>query len=178
MGGFYMFLKKIIIAVCFFVSACGFSPLYVSNDDVFSAPSEIEVASIPNYHGYILKQNLENSFNPQNKKTNKKYILEVSLKSPSLASQSIQGDNFASRKKVTLKADYKLLDKETRKVLLSSSTRAIGGFNVFNEPYATYQAEKKQVDDLVLIVANNISTRVISYLKKQETVNEGETNSD
>lgn len=174
-----MFLKKFGFLFLFLLSACGFSPLYRSNQEDGVMETElVEVASIPEYNGYVLKQNLINALNPRKKSTVKKYRLEVHLNTPRLSGQSIQGDNFASRKKVALSARYKLIDKETGAVLLSSSTKAIGAFNVFYEPYTTYQAEKKQVEDLVLIVATNISTRVAAYFKKKEVEGEGETVSD
>ena len=174
-----MFLKKVILASLLFVSGCGFSPLYMQETENGVAKTEqITVSPIPEYHGYVLKQGLDDAFNPQKKHVEKKYILNVSLSSPQLSSQSIQGDNFASRKKVTLKASYSLIDKETKAVLLTSSTQAIGAFNVFYEPYTTYQSEKNQVDNLVQILITNISTRVVSYFKQQEVTSESKANTN
>ncbi len=174
-----MILKKFLFLCLFLLAGCGFSPLYVLNDENgISKTEEIEVSSIPEYNGYVLKQNLVNAFNPRKKSVSKKYRLEVQLKSPRLSDQSIQGDNFASRKKVSLSATYRLINKETGEVLLSSSTNAIGAFNVFYEPYTTYQAEKKQVEDLVLIVANNISTRVVAYFKQKEVESESQASTN
>lgn len=174
-----MFLKKIIIGCSLFLSACGFSPLYMTDAETGLLQTEkIEVAPIADYNGYLLKQGLENAFNPKKIQSGKKYILKVQLKNPSLSSQSIQGDSFASRKKVTLTAKYQLIDKETKKEMLSSSAQALGAFNVFYEPYTTYQAEKKQIEDLVQILVTNISTRVAAYLKQEEVLNEGKTIAD
>lgn len=174
-----MFLKKVVLASLLFVSGCGFSPLYVQQEkNGITKTEQILVSPIAEYNGYVLKQGLEDAFNPQKKHVAKKYILNVSLKNPVLSSQSIQGDNFASRKKVTLAASYQLIDKETKKVLLSSSTKAYGAYNVFYEPYTTYQSEKKQVDNLVQILITNISTRVVSYFKQQEVESESQTNTN
>lgn len=174
-----MFLKKFFIGCFLFLSGCGFSPLYMEDQETGLLETEkIEVASIPNYNGYVLKQGLEQTFNPKKIHAPKKYILKVQMKSPSLSSQSIQGDSFASRKKVSLTASYQLVDKETKKELLSSSTTALGAFNIFYEPYTTYQSEKRQIDDLVQILVTNISTRVAAYLKREEVFNEGKTLAD
>ena len=173
-----MLFKKLILGYLFVLSGCGFSPLYSSNTVGEMKTEQVMVAPIADYNGYVLKQSIERALNPKGVNGPKNYILEVRLKSPVLSDQSIQGDNFASRKKITLQADYKLIEKATNKVLLSSSTKALGGFNVFYEPYTTYQAEKKQTEDLVQIVASNISLRVAAYLKKQEVESESKTNSN
>ena len=86
--------------------------------------------------------------------------------------------HLKSRNKITLTANYKLIDKNTKETVLSSSTTALGAFNVFYEPYTTYQAEKRQTEDLVQIVANNISLRVAAYLKQKEVESESETSSN
>lgn len=166
-----MFLKKIILSCLMLVSGCGFTPLYYAGDEL-ARTEQVFVAPISEYNGYVLRQEIENALNPKHVNTPKKYVLEVHLDSPSLADQSIQGDNFASRKKMTLTAKYKLIDKETNNVLLSSSTTALGAFNVFYEPYTTYQAETRQTQDLVKIISNNIALRVAAYLKQQEVSGE------
>ena len=173
-----MLFKKIILGTFFVLSGCGFTPLYYSNEGEVSQTEQVLVAPIADYNGYVLKQSIENALNPKGVNGPKKYILEVHLGSPLLSDQSIQGDNFASRKKITLTANYKLIDKNTKETVLSSSTTALGAFNVFYEPYTAYQAEKRQTEDLVQIVANNISLRVAAYLKQKEVESESETSSN
>ncbi|MBR6730681.1 MAG: hypothetical protein IKL90_05015 [Alphaproteobacteria bacterium] len=174
-----MLLKKIFVGCLFLLSGCGFSPLYMVDKNTGQLETEkIEVAPIQDYNGYVLKQGLDNAFNPKKVHGPKKYILKVQMKNPHLSSQSIQGDNFASRKKVSLRASFQLIDKETKKELLSSSTTALGAFNVFYEPYTTYQAEKRQIEDLVQILVTNISTRVAAYFKQEEVFDEGQTLTD
>lgn len=174
-----MFFKKFFIACFILLSGCGFSPLYETNKTTGLLETEqIEVAPIQDYNGYVLKQGLDNAFNPKKVHAFKKYILKVQMRHPRLSSQSIQGDNFASRKKVSLTATFQLIDKETQKELLSSSTTALGAFNVFYEPYTTYLAEKRQIEDLVQILVTNISTRVAAYLKQEEVINESKTLAD
>ncbi len=173
-----MVFKKIILGCFFVLSGCGFSPLYYSSQEGEVQTEQVLVAPIADYNGYMLKQRIENTLNPKSVSGPKNYILEVQLDSPLLSDQSIQGDNFASRKKISLTAHYKLIDKKTSKVVLTSSTTALGAFNVFYEPYTTYQAEKSQTEDLVQIVANNISLRIAAYLKQKEVESESKTSSN
>ena len=173
-----MILKKIIFGCFFILSGCGFSPLYHSVEGESSPTEQVLVSPIADYNGYMLKQRIEHALNPKTISGPKNYVLEVKLNAPLLSDQSIQGDNFASRKKITLTANYKLIDKKTDKTVLSSTTTALGAFNIFYEPYTTYQAEKKQTDDLIQVVANNISLRVAAYLKQKEVKSESKTSSN
>lgn len=172
-----MFHKKLFFLGFLFLSGCGFSPLYSLDQDekTTALTQEISIASIANYDGYVLKKNLENALNPNKVGGAKRYVLQVTLDEPLLTDQSIQGDNFASREKMSVTASYVLKDKENNKVLLSSSTTALGAYNIVKEPYATYKAQTKQKEDLIKIVGNNISLRVIAYFKKQEVNRESQT---
>lgn len=178
--GKIMFLKKFFFCSLFLITGCGFSPLYSLNHDekTTTLTQEIAIAPIPEYDGFLLHSQLENALNPQKNGNPKKYVLNVHLNQPLLTDQSIQGDNFASRKKISLTANYTLSDITNNKVLLSSSTTALGAYNVFNEPYATHTAHIRQQEDLIKIISNNISLRIIAYFKKEEVNRESQTLSD
>ena len=76
-----MFLKKILMGSFFLLASCGFSPLYTTDEKTGLLETEqIEVASIQDYNGYVLKQGLDNAFNPRKVYGPKKYILKVQMK--------------------------------------------------------------------------------------------------
>lgn len=172
-----MFGKKLFFLGLIFLSGCGFSPLYSLEQDekTTALTQEISIAPIADYNGYLLRKGLENALNPEKKRGSKKYLLIVKLDEPVLTDQSIQGDNFASREKISLTATYTLKNTETNEVLLSAGTSALGAYNIVKEPYATHKAQTKQTEDLIKIVSNNISLRVIAYFKKQEVNRESQT---
>lgn len=173
-----MQLKRFFCGVLFFLVGCGFSPLYNSN--VVSYTEKIAIEPISNFEGYILYQRLDDALNPSKRRCSKDYTLSVSLGAPVYSDQSIQGDNFASRKKISLTARFVLKDKKTQKVLLTGHTTALGAYNVYKEAYSTYQAKEKQNEELARILAENISLRVGSFFKQEfiEVEREGKANTN
>ncbi len=175
-----MFYKNLLFLCLFIISACGFTPMNKISSDLTtgSLTEQITIANIPNYEGWQLKQKLSDRLNPRKKNGNKKYTLAVHLNAPTFTDQSIQGDNFASRETVSISASYILKDSETGKKILSQSTSATGAYNIVHEPYATNVARNQLREDLVAIIADNISLRIIAYFKAVEETRESETVSD
>lgn len=172
--------KKIFFCGFFLISGCGFSPLYSLNNDekTIGLTEEILISPISEYNGYILHSELENALNPSKRNVSKKYILTIHLQKPVFTDQSIQRDNFSNRKKISLTATYTLKELVSNKTLISSSTTALGSYNISNEPYATNKAQGSQIEDLIKIISNNISLYVITYFKKEDVNSENRTIKD
>ncbi len=169
-----MFYKKLIILSVFALSACGFSPMYrvSANETITAYTEQVQINPIPNYEGYRLKTQVTDQLNPYKKQGNKKYVLAIDLKTPTYSDQSIQNDNFSSRENVFMTAVYTLTDKQTGKVLVKSSARTVGSYNILNEPYATTVSRNKLRDDLVDNLADSIALRIIAYFKSQNEEHE------
>ncbi len=172
-----MFCKKLLFFGLFFVSACGFTPMNKLSTDLptSSLTEQITIANIPNYEGWQLKQQLSNQLNPRKNHTNKKYTLVVNLNAPTFTDQSIQGDNFASRETARMTAKYTLKNIETGEILLNDKTTATGAYNIVKEPYATNVARDQLKENLITIIADNISVRIIAYFKSTEDIRESQT---
>lgn len=175
-----MFYKNLFFLGLFFISACGFSPMYQISQDTKTTvlTEQVAIAGIPNYEGWHLRQYLQNKLNPEKNGGQKKYLLVVDLRAPTFTDQSIQGDNFASRETVSITATYTLKSIDTGQVIMKDSTSATGAYNIVKEPYATNVARNKLKENLVDIIGNNISLRIISYLKSVEESRESQTVSD
>lgn len=171
-----MFYKNLLIFTTVLLCGCGFTPMnkLSDNSNMTAVTEKIIVGNIPNYEGFLLKTELQHQLNPKNATQQKDYFLAVSLRSPFYEDQTIQGDNFASRETVSLKASFQLKDQKTGKVLLSDSTTATGAYNIVREPYSTHMARNKLQQNLIRVVSNNITLRVISFLKSQEERNESQ----
>lgn len=172
-----MFYKNLLVFLIIFLSGCGFTPLNKVNQDenISSITEKISIGNIPNYEGYLLKTELQNRLNPEKNNVSKEYSLQITLKAPSYSEQSIQGDNFASRENISIRAKFILKDLKTNQIILSDSTSAHGAYNIVKEPYATNMAKNKLKNDLIQIIANNITIRVVSFLKTLEESNESQT---
>lgn len=175
-----MLLKNLSLLSLILVSACGFTPMNTlhNGEKTYALTEQIEIRNIPNYEGFLLKTQLNNRLNPHDNNASKKYILTTYLKAPTYTDQSIQGDNFASRETISISARYQLKDKNTGKVILSDSSSVVGAYNIVKNPYATNVARSNLKDTLIPILADNISQRIISFLRKQEGVSESKTNTN
>ena len=175
-----MLLKNLSLLSLILLTACGFTPMNKLSDGykTYSLTEQIEIRNIPNYEGFLLKNQLNNRLNPHKTNVAKNYTLTTYLKAPTYTDQSIQGDNFASRETISIRAKYQLKDKKTGKVILSDSTNVVGAYNIVKNPYATNVARNYLKDSLIPILADNISQRIISFLRKKEDLSESKTNTD
>lgn len=162
-------MKWIAAFLLLAVTACGFTPLYATLDDkqVTNKTAEINIVPIDNYMGYLLQTNLRNQLNPEQIKASQNYDLIVTLPEPLISDQNIQEDFFSSRERIIQKANYKLIDRKTKQVLIDTTTSATGSYNITLEPYATYMSKERVRENLIKILAQTISTHVISYMRKE-----------
>ena len=166
-------MKIIFLGFLFMVSACGFSPLYLSGSEtVTRQTSAVEIKPIADYEGALLYGYLSDALNPEKMNIPKKYELVVVLNAPIVSEQNIQDDNFSSRERLITTAEYRLIDKKTRSVLIHTSASATGAYNIAVEPYATWMAEKKVQQNLIKMLAEQITMHLVSFVKK-EAENEG-----
>ena len=158
-------LKKIIVFIGLFVAACGFRPLYGNHDEVITESAAIRVEPISGEGGYQFGLILKNRLNPYKTQVSKKYQLKVTLHEPTYVNESMRSDNFASIKNMNIKADYRLTEIKTKKVLITSSVDSQGIFNLIRNPYATVVSEEKLYDNLIQLMAEDIATHVLAYFR-------------
>ncbi len=172
-----MFYKNLLFLCLFVISACGFTPMNKISPDIQTSTltEQITINNIPNYEGWQLKQKLADKLNPRKTHGKKKYTLSVNLHAPRFTDQSIQGDNFASRETVRIRASYVLKEQNTGKIILKQTTAATGAYNIVKEPYATNVARNQLKEELITIIADNISLRIITHFKSIEESRESET---
>ena len=146
-----MMTKWIGAFALLFLTACSMTPLYATLDDrsVTDKTAEINIAPIDNYMGYLLQTDLRNQLNPEQIKAPQNYDLIVTLPDPLISDQNIQEDFFSSRERMIQKANYKLVDRKTKEVLIDTSTK------------------ERVRENLIKILAQTISTHVISYIRKE-----------
>lgn len=159
--------RLILLLCCFCLWGCGFRPLYMTENNihVMQQAEQIKINPIANFGGYQMGLILQQKLNPKQINPSKKWELRVQLADPVFYDQSIQGDNFASLEKITVSADYQLIDIKTNKQLISSRVSANGSYNIVNEPYATTMAKEKMYQNLIQILSEDIVLHIFSYLR-------------
>ena len=158
-------MRFLVLVFCFILAACGFRPLYSSDDAVLAQSEAIQIEPISGDGGYQMGLILKNKLNPYQNTASPKYRLTVSLTQPTYTNQSIRSDNFASLEKMHIQANYKLLSIESGKILISSKVDSNGLFNLIKDPYATVVAQDKLYENLVKLMAEDIAMHVLAYFK-------------
>jgi len=157
--------KKFFVICTLLLASCGFRPLYGDQGEIMQDAQAVQIEPVSGEGGYQFEMVLKNRLNPQKEQVQKKYQLIVSLDTPVYLNQSIRGDNFASMKKMDIKANYRLIDMKTKAVLISSYVDSNGIFNLIKDPYATVVAEDKLYENLIRMMAEDIATHVLAYFK-------------
>jgi hypothetical protein len=151
-----------------FLTSCGLHPIYKTDNKISnqSQSYQRELASITVYVtrkklNQNLKNNLEKVLNPEDIKTDPKYLISITL-SRSLSSTFTNFTGSSGRNKVTLIADYELKDLSSGDIIARGVTTAKDDFDVKDKIFANYIAEDVIADNLTLIIARNIRDLLIN----------------
>ena len=153
-------MKKILFALLFLLSACGFSPLYkeVTTEGGFVP---VRVNPIPNQYGFAMRQVIQNKLGNA---SDSQYTLTVSAPVFSSWDQTIDDKNFATITGVTGTVNYNLIENASHKKVLDSSTSLTSSYSVVKDPYATTIAERKVKKELSEQLAEQVSLHVLAVL--------------
>lgn len=158
-------MRFIILCFCFFMTACGFQPLYANRGVILEQAASVQIEPVAGEGGYQIGLILQDRLNPKNLSVPKKYRLVVTLSQPVTSNQSIRSDNFASLEKMNLKTSYQLIDMAKNKTVVSSEIDANGLFNLIKDPYATTVAQENLYQNLTRLLAEDIASHILAYLK-------------
>jgi LPS-assembly lipoprotein len=160
-------MKKYLL-VLLFLASCGLRPIYKISSEISDQSQNYkqELASIKveitrKKLNQNLKNNLEKILNPEDIKTDPKYLITVSLQR-SLSSTFTNFTGSSGRNKVTLTAKYQLKDLNSEEIIAAGSTTANDDFDVENKRFANYITEETIADNLTLTIARNIRNLLIN----------------
>lgn len=127
---------------------------------------DIFIDEIPEHTGQILRETLMNRLSPHGNTTSAKYRLTVSIGSPSISSQGVRKDNFATRYQMTYTAKYTLKAYPSGKVLTKGSVTERASYDVMVSPYSSDSAEETMKERLMKILGDSVSLRIAAYLEQ------------
>lgn len=157
------------LCLCFLLTACGFRPLYMSQEESSGLSYPIKIASIPNRDGQLLRNYLVELLTPAGPPLKPKYILEIKL-TDSITGIGVNKDETTSRKQAILVANIILKDYKNNKVVYTHSTNAINSFSVLSQNYyADLVAEKDAKHEAIRLLAEKIKLLLATYI---DTLNE------
>lgn len=157
-----LLLKNIaIILLGFSILSCGFKPVYSekNNETVNSELSSIELP--------VADERLPQIFNTKlseilfiNENLDKKYRLEYRLINNTYP-LAIQLDNTITRYEVQATLEYKLVNKESQKVIIEDKIKRVSGYDRVQSDYATYISEKTATQNAVNALASDLRTKLV-----------------
>jgi LPS-assembly lipoprotein len=161
-----------LVPALFALQGCGFHPLYGepnSNDgeDAASVPESLEqVLILPIGHrvGQQLHNLLRDRLNPSGQPASPDYTLSVQL-SERVEELGIQIDATATRARLTMIANFALLDVPDQDLLYRGIARFTNSFDILEDPYATQVAEFHARERSLVALSDQMKIRLASYFR-------------
>lgn len=157
-------------AVCaLLLGACGFEPLYgrggarVSGADL----DAVQLPFLADREGQLLRNFLQESFNPDGRRGPTVYNLEIRL-TRNNENLGVRRDGTATRINLTLTAEMSLKGAADNKELFKGRALTTVSYNVLDERFATVAAEQDAVRRAARALALNITTRISAYLRSRK----------
>lgn len=163
-------MKKIILLLLLFsFFSCGFHPIYKadnkiseSNQSYSQELAAIQIKPERKRLNQELRNNLETVLNPDNIKTDPKYLLTITL-TKNLVSTFITSTGASGRNQVTLIANYQLKDLSSGEIIASGVVSARDDFDVdTTKRFANYITEDSIASNLTLQIAQNLRNLLIN----------------
>jgi LPS-assembly lipoprotein len=160
------------------LSGCGFHPVYGTRGAAPGSPTHelgtVDVAIIPDRHGQLLRQQLQQRFDGPGRALAKQYELTVSF---GIASDTIgiQQDTTATRVRQIGTANWTLKRLDPAATFVTSGTaRALDGFNILDQQYFAADEEGQAgFRRLAEAVANQITLQLATYFQRQASSAQG-----
>lgn len=159
-----------LVALALALSGCGFHPLYAPSGPHDWDPdlAAIAVTPIRDRSGQILELELRESLNPGGISVRPRWNLETVL-NVSRADLGIQRNATATTSEVTVTAQFEVQDARTHATIYTSSSAAVGDFDLVDDAYATQVAANAARDRAIEEVAQEMTMRLAIFVRDQRT---------
>jgi LPS-assembly lipoprotein len=159
-------MKHVIamIGVVFFLTGCGFRPLYGTAGDgssVASAMTSIAVKEQRTRAGQLVRNEILSS----GRTDTPRYRLELTVTESHPYVSRLPGER-AERLRATLVASYVLREIASAKLVTQGSTRAAVGYDTVREPVTDMQAKSTAVQRAAIELGQDIKLRLAAALSQ------------
>ena len=162
------FLALTVAGLFFFVSACGFQPMYTKGGgdtamaDVYS---NLQSIFIPLERGRIeqlVYNSLRDRLNPLGVPKQPRYRLDYRVK---IVKQpvAVAKDETATRLNVRVSVTFSLKDLSDNEVAFNGTARALAAYNVLRSQYATLAGKQNAEDRATREVSDEIRLRIAAF---------------
>lgn len=147
------------------LGGCGFKPLYGVSADGTEVTEELSYIGIPERRdrlSQLIRNKLLSTMSPPGGPIGERYVLEFvpRVKTDDVV---IQDDSDVSRRLYKLSVEYRLIDKESRKVVHEGRTFSHVSYDRVRDEFANIQAETDVKERASIQVADDIRTRLAAY---------------
>ena len=151
------------------LTGCGFHPLYAPSSARDWDPdlAAIDVLPISDRPGQILALALREDLNPRGVSVPKRWNLQTGLR-VTRTDLGIQRNATATTSEITVSAIFQITDQGGR-IIYSSSSSAVGSFDLVNDAYATQVAAQDARDRAIRQVADEMVLRLAIFVRDQRT---------
>ena len=151
------------------LTGCGFHPLYAPSGTHDWDPdlAAIDVLPISDRPGQILALALREDLNPRGVSVPKRWDLQTGLR-VTRTDLGIQRNATATTSEITVSAIFQITDQGGR-IIYSSSSSAVGSFDLVNDAYATQVAAQDARDRAIRQVADEMVLRLAIFVRDQRT---------
>ena len=169
-----MMIKRTVfsaLAICLFLSACGFQPVYgnLSGDRTVTTQEQFAKVRIPpiaEREGQILRNHLIDQIYVNGVPDSPVYDLRIGLRF-SQGAIDIDRDDSETRTQLTVTAQAFLVDRATEENLWRADSRAITTFNVLDSPFATVNSERTAREQALQQIADDLVVRLGAFFTTQ-----------
>lgn len=154
------------------LSGCGFQPLYGRNIDstigVETYLEDVAIGNIPNREGQLLRNLLIDKFYRYNRPDNPRYNLQFEPIEESIRDLDITVTSDATRGQLKLTTNMELYDKQTNKVVIARSLKAITSFNILVSEFTNQVSEQAARENAVNDLARQVELHLNLYFKRDQ----------
>lgn len=172
------------LVCCLLVSACGFKPMYGQNSatgtGLAQVMANIEIDQVRNASGrqerlsQLIENNLNDRISPlasDGAKT--QYILKTNYDVEERG-YGIREDESVTLQNLRLSVGYALIDINNDKSIMDGTARAIVTYDLVQSDFSNRIARETSLERLSEEVANQIITRIGTYLSNNPDIDEGD----
>ncbi|MCB9963348.1 MAG: hypothetical protein H6857_00180 [Rhodospirillales bacterium] len=162
-------LLFVVLMASFFLSACGFTPIYAtsgtaSQSSLSSVVQQIEISNIPDRSGQFLRNALVDRLNAQGTPSAPAYRLEISDLSETVRDMDVTIRSDATREQMKLSANLALRDLETQQIVMTKKLSATGSYNILEGEYTTRVSRQNLRESLLTRLSEQAERSVMLFL--------------
>ncbi|WP_187431775.1 hypothetical protein ROLI_037470 [Roseobacter fucihabitans] len=152
------FSRNLLLVLPLALAACGFTPVYAPGGAGSQVQHNIAVQAPTTRDGFLLTQRLEERLG---RAGDAAYSLSYTIAS-GLESLAVDREGITTRFNLVGSANYALTEASTGRVITSGSVDNFAGLSAAGTTVATFAAERDAQKRLMVLLADQIVTRVLT----------------